>query len=107
MQGTVHCEFIAPVAAKSITVVLEGYEKVEWHERRDRSENIPNSDPPQSRTIPRYIRKRAKKTFFKEKIPVSARKGDCGWLRSARPVRARVLMITPCVCLLFVVCRCI
>jgi hypothetical protein len=71
VEGTVHCEFIAPVAAKSITVVLEGYEKVEWHERDDRSESIPGSDPPQSRTIPRYIRRRAKKTFFKQQIPVS------------------------------------
>jgi len=76
VQGNVHCEFLAPVAAKSITVVLEGYEKVEWHERKDRTETIPGTDPPQSRTIPRYVRRRAKKTFFKQNIPVHLIQGS-------------------------------
>ena len=73
VQGTVHCDFIAPVAAKSITVVLEGYEKVEWHQRDDESRQVPGSDPPQYNTIPRYVRRRAKKRFFKQKIPVRTR----------------------------------
>jgi len=70
IQGAVFCDFLAPVYAKSITVKLTGYEKVEWHQPGVRKVQIPGSDPPQYNEIQQMKRKRAKKHIIKHKIEV-------------------------------------